>query len=131
MEYKNIFYVAATVVEFYFFTGLFFGWPNFSKIFLQENFFACDDEAIANNATATGSATGNPTAMSNGTRCESQTTALTSVFVTSSTCFSVTGLAAGIIYDRMGTAVTRLTANVLLIGGVLLLIFAQPGQTDM
>jgi len=34
-------FVFLAVLEFYFCTAIFFGWPNLSKIFYEENFFGC------------------------------------------------------------------------------------------
>ena len=112
MTTSHIFQVVAAVIEFYFCTGIFFGWANLAKIYIGEGFFSC----------------GNTTIPENAVECSDS---LTTVFVMSSTCFSVFGLFGGIMYDQFGTAVTRYAANALFIVGVALVAMASPGSTDM
>merc|ERR1712227_147928 len=105
--------VAAAVIEYYFCTGLVFGWPTLSQIFINDGFFNCDNVTVAE---------GEPP-------CNQQLS-LTMIFIRSSTAFSVTGFFAGMIYDKFGTTVARTIGNIGFFIGVGLIAIAEPGVSD-
>ena len=107
--YQKYGQVLAAVLEIYFCTAIFFGWPNLSKIFREEKFFAC----------------GNVTAI------EQCSIDLSVPFVGSTSMFCIFALVCGVIYDKFGTAATRLLGNILFLLAVVLLAIAKPGSTDM
>jgi len=103
-SFTKHFAVIAGLVEFLFCTGYFFGWANLEKIFIAEGFFKCEitDETC------------------------NQKYELLKIFKNSSIFFAVPALLAGLIFDRFGTAVSRLIGTSITAVGLVLIAFSTP-----
>ena len=127
--FQNISLVAA-VLELYFCCGMIFGWANLVKIFKNEGFFSkgCVQD-ISLEVDYEYERNISDYVEPEKVKCV-QDEALTKVFVSASTLFSIAALATGIIYDKFGTSVTRMIGNGLFLAGITALILATPGESD-
>lgn len=106
-SFTKHFAVITGLVEFLFCTGYFFGWANLEKIFIAEGFFECqlDSDETCN-----------------------QKYELLKIFKNCSLFFAVPALFAGLIFDRFGTAVSRLIGTFTFALGLVLIAFSTPEE---
>ena len=130
MNYCHAFSVVFAVLEGVLCAGLVFGWPSLAFVLKRERFFCNTNSQLitVNETTAYPKNWSLDYNLSHETQCDlnTQKESLVAVYSVGCGCFSIGALIAGIVYDKFGTLVSRISGSTLFTCGCVLFSFTYP-----
>ena len=101
---KICFLTVCGVIEMVLFSGVIYGWANMTLILKGEGYF----RDLCPTVNSTSNATMNSSLEEGLHKCVEQDNRLSLIFILAVFTFCVSGFIGGVIFDRLGTHVTRL-----------------------